>query len=90
MPDIANIIRSELKRTTTRGLCKLRKILGAKPRYSANAQINKVVDLMAGSASIKQSDNMSVLSKDERSHDMFGSIKTLEHFIFIPKDEPLT
>ena len=87
---IANINRSELRRTTTRGLCKLRVILGAKPRDSANAQTSEVVDLMARSASIKQSDDMSVLSKGERSHDMFEDIKTLEHFIFIPKDEPVT
>ena len=33
---------------------------------------------------------MSVLSKGERSHGMFGGIRALEHFIFIPKDEPVT
>ena len=87
---IANIGRSELRRTTTRGLCKLRTILGAKPRDSANAQTSEVVDLMARSASIKQSDDTSALSRGERSHGMFGDIKTLEHCIFIPKDEPVT
>jgi hypothetical protein len=68
----ANVSRSELRRKTTKGLCKLRTILGAKPRDSANAQPCEAVDLMARSASIKQSDKMSVLSKGERSHGMFG------------------
>ena len=86
---IANISRSELRRTTTSGLCNLRTILGAKSRDSANAQTS-VVDLMVRSASIKQSDNMSALSKGERSHGMFGGIRALEYFIFIPKDEPVT
>ena len=54
---IPNISRSELRRMTTRGLCKLRMILVAKPRDSANAQTSEVVDLMARSASIKQSDD---------------------------------
>ena len=57
---------------------------------NSNAHTSEVVDLMARSASIKQSDNMNVLSKGERLHGMFGGIKTLEHFIFIPKDEPVT
>ena len=74
---------------TTRGLYKLRMILGVKPKDSANAQTSEVVDLMARSASIKQSDDTSVLRKGERLHGMFGGIKTLEHFIFIPKDEPV-
>jgi hypothetical protein len=87
---ITNISRSELKRTTTRGLCKLRTILGMKPRDGANAQTSEVVDLMARSASIKQNDDTSVLSKGERLHGMFRGIETLEHFIFIPKDEPIT
>ena len=87
---IANINRSELRRTTTRGLCKVRMILGVEHRDSANAQTSEVVDLMVRSASIKQSDDTSVLSKGERSHVMFGGIKALVYFIFIPKDEPVT
>ena len=87
---IANISRSELRRTTTRGLCKLRMILGVESRDSANAKTSGVVNLMARSASIKQSDDTSVLSNGERLHGMFGGIKTLEHFIFTPKDEPVT
>ena len=87
---IVNISRSELRRMTTSGLCNLRTILGVKSRDSANAQPSEVVDLMARSASIKQSDNMSALSKGERSHGMFGGIRALEYFIFIPKDEPVT
>jgi hypothetical protein len=33
---------------------------------------------------------MSALSKGERLHGMFGGIRALEYFIFIPKDEPVT
>ena len=86
---IANISRDELRRMTTKGLCKLRMILGVKPRDSANAQLSEVVDLMARSAIIKQSDNMSVLSKGKRLHGVFGGIRALGHLIFIPKDEPV-
>ena len=52
-------------------------ILEVKPRDSANAQTSEVVDLMARSASIKQSDDTSVLSKGERAHGMFGALKHL-------------
>src|SRR6202044_3156954 len=85
MLGIANISRSELKRTTTRGLWKLRTILRANPGDSTNAKSSKTMNLMARSASIKQSNDVSALSRSERSHDVFKGIKTLEHSIFIPK-----
>jgi hypothetical protein len=87
---IANISRSELRRTATRGLWKLRTILGANSRDSANAKSSEAVDLMARSASIKQSDDMSALSRGERLHGVFESIRALEHSVFILKHEPVT
>jgi hypothetical protein len=75
---------------TARGLWKLRMMLRAKPRDSTNANSSKMMNLMARSASIKQSDDMIALSSGKRLHDVFGGKKTFEHSIFIPKHEPVT
>ena len=65
-------------------------MLRADLRDSSNGKSSEMMDLMARSASIKQRNDMSLLSRSNRLHGIFGSIRALEHTVFILKNEPIT
>ena len=68
---IANINKSEHKRTTIRELWKLRTILKANPGDNTNVKSSKTMNLIVKSTSIKQSNNVSTLSKNKKLYDVF-------------------